>query len=243
MIKTEQLTKTYRLGEVDIHAVNDVNLDVRPGELVAIMGASGSGKSTLLHLLGGIDRPTSGKVWVDDICVSDLDDTRITLFRREKMGFVFQFFNLLPTLNVEENVALPLLIAGKKPHTYTARIHELLHLMGLYDRRLHRPSQLSGGQQQRVGIARAFVIDPKIVLLDEPTGNLDSQTSTHLLNVLAETRRQFGTTMVVVTHNSIDAAYSDRVVFLKDGGIVDMMERASELTYTAETINHTLLAL
>ncbi len=243
MVRTENLTKTYMLGEVEVNALNGVNLEVRQGEFLAIMGVSGSGKSTLLHIIGGIDRPTSGKVWIEGESLSEMDDTRITLFRRDKLGFVFQFFNLIPTLTVEENISLPLLIAEKNLKAYKTKIDELLHLMGLSERRLHKPSQLSGGEQQRVAIARAFVIDPKMVLLDEPTGNLDSKTSTNILELLAETHQQFRTTIVMVSHNPIDAAYTERTVFLKDGVIVDSMEKQEEAVYNAESINNRLLNL
>jgi putative ABC transport system ATP-binding protein len=243
MVKTEDLTKTYTLGEVEVTALNGVNLEVRQGEFLAIMGVSGSGKSTLLHTIGGIDRATSGNVWIDGECISEMDDTKITLFRRNTLGFVFQFFNLIPTLTVEENIALPLLIAGKNLNKYTTKINDLLHFIGLSERRLHKPSQLSGGEQQRVAIARAFVIEPKMVLLDEPTGNLDSKTSSLILDLVAKTHQQFQTTIMMVSHNPIDAAYAERTVFLKDGAIVDIMEKGKEIVYTAETINTRLLSL
>jgi putative ABC transport system ATP-binding protein len=243
MVKTEHLTKTYMLGDVKVTALNGIDLDVPEGEFLAIMGASGSGKSTLLHTIGGIDRATSGHVWIDGECLSQMNDTKITLFRRDQLGFVFQFFNLIPTLTVEENIALPLLIAGKKASACTDRVHELLELVGLSERRLHKPNQLSGGEQQRVAIARAFVIDPKMVLLDEPTGNLDSKTSTAILKLLAETHRHFRTTILMVSHNPIDATYAERTVFLKDGVIADVLKKETGAEYTAELINNRLLSL
>lgn len=243
MVRTENLIKTYMLGEVAVNALNGVTLDVRQGEFLAIMGASGSGKSTLLHLMGGIDRATSGNVWVAGQCVADMDDNAITLFRRTSIGIVFQFFNLIPTLTVEENIALPLLIAGKRLKTYQSKIDELLQMIGLYERRNHKPGQLSGGQQQRVAIARAFVIDPKLILLDEPTGNLDSKTGANILALLTEAHHTFHTTIAMVSHNPIDAEYAERTIFLKDGLLVDTMEKTNETTYTAEALNRRLLQL
>lgn len=243
MVKIENITKTYMMGEVDVNALKGVNLEVRRGEFLAIMGMSGSGKSTLLHIVGGIDRATSGKVWIDGECLSEMDDTRITLFRRDKLGFVFQFFNLIPTLTVEENISLPLLIAGKNLKDYNTKIDELLYIMGLHERRQHKPSQLSGGEQQRVAISRAFVIDPKMVLLDEPTGNLDSKTSTNIMKLLAETHQKFQTTIIMVSHNPIDAEYAERTVFLKDGRIVDSIEKQKEAVYNADILNNRLLSL
>ena len=243
MVRIERLTKTYTLGEVEVTALNGVNLEVRQGEFLAIMGASGSGKSTLLHTIGGIDRATSGNVWIDGECLSAMDDTKITLFRRDKLGFVFQFFNLIPALTVEENIALPLLIAGENLNKYTTKIDELLHLVGLSERRLHKPGQLSGGEQQRVAIARAFIIEPKMVLLDEPTGNLDSKTSQTILELIAKTHQQFQTTIMMVSHNPIDAVYAERIVFLKDGIIADAMEKGKDMAYNVEAINNKLLGL
>jgi putative ABC transport system ATP-binding protein len=172
-----------------------------------------------------------------------MDDNAITLFRRTSIGIVFQFFNLIPTLTVEENIALPLLIAGKRLKTYQSKIDELLQMIGLYERRNHKPGQLSGGQQQRVAIARAFVIDPKLILLDEPTGNLDSKTGANILALLTEAHHSFHTTIVMVSHNPIDAEYAERTIFLKDGLLVDTMEKTNETIYTAEALNRRLLQL
>jgi putative ABC transport system ATP-binding protein len=243
MVKTENLSKSYLLGEVVVHALNGVSLSIREGEFVALMGASGSGKSTLLHLLGGVETPSAGQVWIDGQCLSDLNDNQITLFRRTSIGIVFQFFNLIPTLTVEENVALPLLIARKRLADYKPKIEEVLRLVGLSDQRLHKPPQLSGGQQQRVGIARALVIDPKLMLLDEPTGNLDSKTGAHILDLLAEMHRVFHCTIAMVTHNPVDAQYAERTVFLKDGVNAAEFVRGGPGEYSAAAINNRLLQL
>jgi putative ABC transport system ATP-binding protein len=208
------------MGEVEVIALKEVNFAVQRGEFVAIMGASGSGKSTLLHLLGGLDTPTHGEVYFDGQALSRLNDDQVTLLRRQKIGFIFQFYNLLPTLNAIENVALPLMIDGQQASQYQAKVQELLHLVKLQDRENHRPDQLSGGQQQRVAIARAFVNQPQVVLADEPTGNLDSRSGKAILELLQRVCKELCTTIVMVTHDPKAASYADRVVFLKDGEIV-----------------------
>ncbi|GAB4474550.1 MAG: ABC transporter ATP-binding protein [Anaerolineales bacterium] len=220
VLKAENLTKIYRMGEVEVVALQDVNFAVQRGEFVAIMGASGSGKSTLLHLLGGLDTPTRGEVYFDGQALSQLNDDQITILRRQKIGFIFQFYNLLPTLNAVENVALPLMIDGQNLSQHQSRIDELLELVKLSGRANHRPDQLSGGQQQRVAIARAFVNQPQIVLADEPTGNLDSRSGKAILELLQKVCKEFCTTIVMVTHDPKAASYADRVVFLKDGQII-----------------------
>ena len=220
ILQTNQLTKNYQMGEVTVDALKSVDFEVEQGEFVAIMGPSGSGKSTLLHLLGGLDNPTDGDVTLSGKRMAHLTDDEITIVRRRQVGFVFQFFNLLPTLSAAENVALPLLLDGKNIQDYASRIDELLALVGLTDRRDHQPDQLSGGQQQRVAIARAFVNEPKIVLADEPTGNLDSKSGTRVLELLRTACKTLQTTVVMVTHDPRAASYADRVVFLKDGQIV-----------------------
>jgi len=220
VLRTENLTKIYRTGEVEVIALKEVNFAVQRGEFVAIMGASGSGKSTLLHLLGGLDTPTHGEVYFDGQALSRLNDDQVTLLRRQKIGFIFQFYNLLPTLNAIENVALPLMIDGQQASQYQAKVQELLHLVKLQDRENHRPDQLSGGQQQRVAIARAFVNQPQVVLADEPTGNLDSRSGKAILELLQRVCKELCTTIVMVTHDPKAASYADRVVFLKDGEIV-----------------------
>jgi putative ABC transport system ATP-binding protein len=220
VLRTENLTKIYRMGEVEVIALKEVNFAVQRGEFVAIMGASGSGKSTLLHLLGGLDTPTHGEVYFDGQALSRLNDDQVTLLRRQKIGFIFQFYNLLPTLNAIENVALPLMIDGQQASQSQAKVQELLHLVKLQDRENHRPDQLSGGQQQRVAIARAFVNQPQVVLADEPTGNLDSRSGKAILELLQRVCKELCTTIVMVTHDPKAASYADRVVFLKDGEIV-----------------------
>jgi putative ABC transport system ATP-binding protein len=224
ILETTSLTKQYHMGEVTVTALDGVDFSVSRGEYVAIMGPSGSGKSTLLHLLGGLDAPTTGEVILAGQPLSQLSDDQITIVRRKKVGFIFQFYNLLPTLSAAENVALPLMIDGKPISAYRQRIEELLTLVSLGDRANHRPDQLSGGQQQRVAIARAFVNQPEIVLADEPTGNLDSRSGKAILELLRRTCRELKATIIMVTHDPRAASYADRVVFLKDGRIVHRLE-------------------
>jgi putative ABC transport system ATP-binding protein len=220
VLQAENVEKNYRMGELTVSALAGVSLVVQKGEFVAIMGPSGSGKSTLLHLLGGLDGPSDGEITLAGQPLSKLSDSQITIVRRRKVGFIFQFYNLLPTLSAEENVGLPLLIDGQSLTPHRAKIAALLERVGLADRRHHRPDQLSGGQQQRVAIARAFVNDPEIVLADEPTGNLDSKTGTAILALLRRTCDELGATIVMVTHDPRAASYADRVIFLKDGQLV-----------------------
>jgi len=224
ILETTSLTKHYHMGEVTVTALDGVDFSVSRGEYVAIMGPSGSGKSTLLHLLGGLDAPSSGEVILAGQPLSQLSDDEITIVRRKKVGFIFQFYNLLPTLSAAENVALPLMIDGKAISAYRHRIEELLSLVNLGDRANHRPDQLSGGQQQRVAIARAFVNQPEIVLADEPTGNLDSRSGKAILELLRRTCSELDATIVMVTHDPRAASYADRVVFLKDGQVVHHLE-------------------
>ena len=219
VVAAEQLTRRYGEGEAAVEALRGVSLSVEPGELVAVMGPSGSGKSTLMHLLAALDQPTSGTVTIAGQDVGSLSDRDVTLLRRKHIGFVFQFFNLLPMLSAEENVALPLSIAGEKPDP--AFFEQLLERVGLTDRRKHRPSELSGGQQQRVAIARALVSQPTVVFADEPTGNLDSQTGAEILALLQLSAKEHGQTMVMVTHDAHAAEIADRVLFLADGEIVE----------------------
>jgi putative ABC transport system ATP-binding protein len=220
-VETIGLEKVYGEGSTAVRALKDVSLEFPNGEFAAIMGPSGSGKSTLLHILGALDKPTSGRVIVGGTELSGLSDKKLTLLRRERMGFVFQFFNLIPTLSAEENVLLPVLIAGKKSGKYEKRLDELLDLVGLTGRRTHRPDELSGGEQQRVAIARALIKFPDIILADEPTGNLDSRTGAEVLQLLKESAARFEQTILMVTHDPRAAATADRAVFLSDGRVVD----------------------
>jgi len=219
ILVAEKLTKTYGLGEIKVQALKKADLSIEAGEFAAIMGPSGSGKSTLLHLLGGLDSPTSGRIILSNKEISKLNDKQLTLTRRENIGFIFQFFNLLPTLTAEENIALPLVIAGKHQKSYQERLDMLINLVGLAKRRRHLPDELSGGEQQRVAIARAFITEPAIVLADEPTGNLDSKTGRGILKLLKQSAKELNYTVIMVTHDPVAASYADRVIFLRDGAI------------------------
>ena len=220
-IRAEQLTKTYGKGETAVTALDHVNVSVNAGEFVAVMGPSGCGKSTLLHLVGGLDRPSAGRVLIDGADMSQLDDTRLTELRRRKIGFVFQFFNLIPVLNATENAALPLTLDGVSPTTAKAKANEWLTKVGLGNRLTSRPDQLSGGQQQRVAMARALVAEPALVLADEPTGNLDTRASDEIAGLLRQVADEWGRAVLMVTHDPRIAAYADRLIFIKDGTIVD----------------------
>ena len=214
------LTKTYRSGDAEVHALDDVDLDVPTARFTAVMGPSGSGKSTLMHCLAGLDRPTAGSVTVDGVALQELPDDDLTRFRRDRLGFVFQAFNLLPMLTAEQNIVLPFELAGRRLDAATkSRLAEVVDVLGLGDRLGHRPSELSGGQQQRVAIARALVVDAAIVFADEPTGNLDSTTSAEVLSYLRRSVRELGHTVVMVTHELDAAAYADDVVVLNDGRV------------------------
>lgn len=218
ILQTENLTKIYGDGENAVHALCGINLAVEKGEFTAIVGTSGSGKSTLLHMLGGLDRPTTGKVMVDGKDIFSLSEERLTIFRRRKIGFVFQSYNLVPVLNLYENIVLPLELDGKKiDREYIDQIAETL---GLKDRLEALPNQLSGGQQQRVAIARALAGTPSIILADEPTGNLDSKTSQDVLSLLKVTSEKFGQTIVMITHNEEIAQMADRIIHIEDGCII-----------------------
>jgi putative ABC transport system ATP-binding protein len=221
IVQTVNLTKVYGQGETAIAAVEDINVTIDEGEFVAVMGPSGCGKSTLLHLIGGLDRPTSGRVLLNGDDISQLNDNRLTEVRRQQIGFVFQFFNLIPVLTAVENAALPLTLDGVKPAEGRARATEWLQRMGLGDRLGNRPDQLSGGQQQRVAIARALVAEPRLVLADEPTGNLDSRAADEIAALLRQVADTWGRGVLMVTHDPRIAAYADRIIFLKDGTIVD----------------------
>jgi len=219
VLEATNLKKIYEIGKQNVHALDGVSLQVEEGEFIAVMGPSGSGKSTLLHLLGGLDQPSGGDITLAGIKVSLLSDQEATLLRRRNIGFVFQFYNLLPTLSAKENILLPLIIDGKKPKEYEKRLQELLTRVGLSDRADHRPSELSGGEQQRVSLARALITQPKVLLADEPTGNLDSRTGNQVMELLGELSRELHQTIIMVTHDPKAAAHADRVVFLQDGRI------------------------
>ena len=229
VLKASKLRKKYQLGEHTIEALKGVNFDVKKGEFVAIMGPSGSGKSTLLHLLGGLDTPSDGEVTLGDAQLSQLTEYQATLARRHNVGFVFQFFNLLPTLTAEENILLPIIIDGKNPNHYQDRLKQLLELVGLYDRRDHKPDQLSGGEQQRVAVARALVTEPAILLADEPTGNLDTKTGTAIMELLQRSCHELQQTVIVVTHDPRAASYAQRVIFLRDGDVVKEYEPGEDV--------------
>jgi putative ABC transport system ATP-binding protein len=225
VVQAKDVTRRYGEGETSVDALRGVSLDVESGQLVAVMGPSGSGKSTLMHILAGLDKPTSGTVTIAGTEITTLVDAKLTRLRRQHIGFVFQFFNLLPMLTAEENVVLPLSIASEKPDR--AWLEQLLGETGLADRRTHRPSELSGGQQQRVAIARALVTRPTILFADEPTGNLDSKTGGEILELLRESVTSYGQTTVMVTHEARAASIADRILFLADGLIVKELRDAS----------------
>jgi putative ABC transport system ATP-binding protein len=221
LVETNSLTKIYGKGSTAVTALDRINLQLQPGEFVAVMGPSGCGKSTLLHLVGGLDHPTSGSCWVEGQDLARLDDRALTELRRRKIGFIFQFYNLIPVLDALENTALPLVLDGARPADAAAVARTWLDQMGLQDRLHNRPDQLSGGQQQRVAIARALAAEPAVILADEPTGNLDSRASDEIAALLRKVTDQWGRAVLMVTHDPRIAAYSDRILFLKDGGIVD----------------------
>jgi putative ABC transport system ATP-binding protein len=219
--RAANVSKSYGDGDAAVYALDDVSVSLAAGEFTAIMGPSGSGKSTLLHVLAGLDRPTSGEIYVGDTEITSLKDKALTLLRRDQIGFIFQSFNLLPTLTAAENIVLPIKIAGRKPDAFW--VQSIVETVGLSERLSHRPSQLSGGQQQRVAAARALASRPQIVFADEPTGALDSRSGAELLGFLRTAVKELGQTVVMVTHDASAAAYADRVLFLADGKIVDEM--------------------
>jgi putative ABC transport system ATP-binding protein len=233
-VSARDVTRRYGEGETAVHALRGVDLDVESGRLTAVMGPSGSGKSTLMHILAGLDKPTSGEVTVAGIDIGGLDDTALTKLRRDHIGFIFQFFNLLPMLTAAENIVLPLRLAGGRPDP--GWFDELVAKVGLADRLTHRPSELSGGQQQRVAVARALVSRPSVMFADEPTGNLDSTTGGEILTLLRDCVDSLGQTTVMVTHDAHAAAIADRVLFLADGNIVRDLGRstAHEILATLE---------
>ncbi|MCR2043670.1 ABC transporter ATP-binding protein [Anaerosalibacter massiliensis] len=217
VVKIVDLCKSYGTGEMKVDAVKNINFTINKGEFIAVVGPSGSGKSTLLHLLGGVDIPTSGKVYVDGIDIFGLSEKELAVFRRRKVGFIFQFYNLIPVLTAEENILLPLLLDNKKIDK--KYINELISILGLEDRRGHLPSELSGGQQQRVSIGRALAYSPSIVLADEPTGNLDSENSKEIVDLLKLSVKKYNQTLVLITHDLDIASQADRIITIEDGSI------------------------
>jgi putative ABC transport system ATP-binding protein len=232
LVQTQNLTKTYGSGSTAVTALDHVNIRINEGEFVAIMGPSGCGKSTLLHLVGGLDTPTDGSVVIDGLSIAEMPDDQLTELRRRRIGFVFQFFNLIPVLSAAENAALPVTLDGVKPAVAADKAKEWLARFGLGERLSSRPDQLSGGQQQRVAIARALVAEPALILADEPTGNLDTRAGDEIAGLLRDVSKQYNRTIIMVTHDPRIAAYSDRIIFLKDGKVVDetLLEKKNNKT-------------
>jgi len=218
ILKVENLTKVYGKGQTKVVALNDVSFSVNKGEFVAIIGASGSGKSTLLHMLGGVDRPTSGKVFIEGKDIFSLNDDKLAIFRRRQVGLIYQFYNLIPILNVEENITLPLSLDNRKIEK--KELDDMINLLGLNERRKHLPNELSGGQQQRTSIGRALITKPSIILADEPTGNLDSEASDEIISLLKMSNKKYKQTIIVITHDLEIAAEADRVITIEDGKII-----------------------
>jgi putative ABC transport system ATP-binding protein len=218
MLHVENLSKIYGSGEAEVRALDNISFVVNKSEFVAIIGPSGSGKSTLLHMLGGVDRPTSGKVFIDGTDIFSLDESRMAIFRRRHIGLIYQFYNLIPTLDVEENIALPQLLDGRNVNKQY--LSEIIKTIGLTDRVSHLPNKLSGGQQQRVSIGRALIANPAIVLADEPTGNLDSKNSRDIIDLLRLSNKKYGQTLIVITHDERISLQADRIIFMEDGKIM-----------------------
>lgn len=218
ILKVENLVKTYGEGDNIVNAVDNISLSVNKGEFVAIVGASGSGKSTLLHLLGGVDRPTSGKIYIDGNEINNMNNDKLAIFRRRQIGIVYQFYNLIPILTVEENISLPCDLDGNRPDK--ERMDMILKSFGLFERRNHLPNELSGGQQQRTSIARALINNPAILLADEPTGNLDSKSTEEIMSILKMSNRDFNQTIIMITHNLEIAKEADRIITIQDGKIL-----------------------
>ena len=218
ILRVENLSKVYGKGIAKVTAIDNVSFKVNKGEFVAIVGASGSGKSTLLHLIGGVDRPTSGKVFIDGKDIYNFNNDELAIFRRRQVGLIYQFYNLIPILNVEENITLPLNLDNREVNTQ--RLNELIHILGLEERRTHLPNELSGGQQQRTSIGRAMITNPAIILADEPTGNLDSKASGEIVELLKKSNKDYKQTIIMITHDVEIAKIADRVIKIEDGKIV-----------------------
>lgn len=218
VVRLENVVKTYGEGETQVQALKGINLSIHRGEFVTIVGASGSGKSTLLHILGGLDRPSSGNVFIGDENIYNYKDNELSIFRRRKVGFIFQFFNLIPVLNVQENIALPALLDEEQVDDHY--LNEIIRTLGLNERRDHLPSELSGGQQQRVSIGRSLINKPDIILADEPTGNLDTKNTKEVLNLLKVTAKKYNQTVILITHDPAIASNSDRIITITDGMII-----------------------
>lgn len=218
IVRTENLTKIYGTGNTKVTALKEVNLKITKGEFVSIIGSSGSGKSTLLHMLGGVDRHTNGKIFIEDTDISSLNETKLALFRRRKVGLIYQFYNLIPTLTVEKNILLPMLLDNRKPKK--EEFDKIVKMLGLNERLNHLPSQLSGGQQQRVAIARSLIYRPSIILADEPTGNLDRKNTESILEMLKLSNKEYNQTIILITHDEKIALSADRMITIEDGRIV-----------------------
>lgn len=219
IIEIKKLYKDFSIGTITVEVLKDINLSISKGEFITIMGPSGSGKSTLLYLIGGLDKPTKGQIIINNSDISELSDEEQSVMRRRKIGFVFQFYNLVPNLTVEDNIMLPILLDGKKLSSYKQKLDEILQVVDLTDRKTHTPRELSGGQQQRVAIARALINEPDIILADEPTGNLDSKTSDEVMLLLERINKEKGKTILQVSHSLETAKYSDRIINVRDGRV------------------------
>ncbi|MGO5074382.1 ABC transporter ATP-binding protein [Clostridium sporogenes] len=218
ILRTENLTKSYGVGETRVTALDNLNLKINKGEFVSIIGSSGSGKSTLLHMLGGVDKPTKGKIYIDKTGISSMNETKLALFRRRKVGLIYQFFNLIPTLTVEKNILLSMLLDGRNPKK--EEFHKIVDMLGLKERLNHLPNQLSGGQQQRVAIGRSLIYRPSIILADEPTGNLDRKNSESILEMLKISNKEYNQTIIMITHDEKIALSADRMIRIDDGKLV-----------------------
>lgn len=237
ILKVQNLTKVYGEGDTQVNALNNVSFSISQGEFVAIIGPSGSGKSTLLHMIGGVDRPTSGHVTIKDTSIYDLNETKLAIFRRREIGLIYQFYNLIPVLDVEENITLPILLDNKRINK--EKLKEIIHTLGLDGRLTHLPNQLSGGQQQRVSIGRAIINNPAIMLADEPTGNLDRKTGNEIMELLKYSNRKYNQTLIVITHDESIAMQADRIIAIEDGVITrnEVIKRPmSQEKYTSNEV-------